>query len=276
MKFTVLGGDGRTLHLLRLLRQRGHSLSPYALERELVCTPKPDFEHTDAVLLPLPAEKDGALFAPFSDKRHDFSTIFVEIPPGTLLLGGRISPPLRELCRKMSLPLRDYYDSPQLGDRLAQLSAEAALWLLFGASPLALMGSRVLIYGFGRIGSALAQRSLALGAAVTVCARDPEQRSRARLLGCAAAEFSARPPADFAVNTVPSPHISARELPGCLCLELASPPYGFPGEEIGSAVLDGSALPGRCTPLSAAAATADTILNIMEDEKWKNSDWASP
>ena len=266
MKFTVIGGDGRIVRLVQLLRRDGHQVAPYGLEKELVCCAAPDFEGSDGVILPLPAEKNGALFAPFSDTKHDFSTIFVEIPQKTRVFAGKASHGLRGLCAEKGLMLHDYFLREELTARNAELTAEGAISLLMNASPCALMGKGIVIYGFGRIGRALARRLLALEAKVTVCARDPGQRMDARAMGCADADFTARPEADFVVNTVPLPHLSAEEFPAAVCLELASPPYGFEPGSIGSAVLDGAALPGRYAPESAAEAIRDTIYNILEED----------
>lgn len=264
MKFTLLGGDGRMVRLAEMLRKDGHMVSPFGLEKELVCSAAPDLQDTDAVILPLPCEKNGVLFAPFSHKKYDFSTLFADIPPGMPILAGKAGPGLRSLCAEKGLILHDYFLREDFTRRNALLTAEGALSLLMNAAPRALLGRRVLIYGFGRIGRALAQRLLALGASVTVCARDPRQRMQARILGCGDGDFSDRPEAEYVVNTVPHPHLRWDEFPGAVCLELASPPYGFEPGSIGLSVLDGSALPGKYAPDSAAEAIKDTIYNILE------------
>lgn len=264
MKFTVIGGDGRIARLVEMLRKDGHCVSPYALDKAMDCTARPDFEGCDAVILPLPSEKNGALFAPNSDKKHIFSTIFVEIPAGTRVFAGKASPALRTLCAEKGLILQDYFLREDLTLRNAELTAEGAVSLLMSSSPKALLGSHVLIYGFGRIGKAMAARLLGLGARVTVCARSSVQRMAARSMGCGDEDFSARPEADYVVNTVPAPHLAAEDFPGAVCLELASPPYGFEPGSIGDLVLDGAALPGKYAPDSAAEAIRDTIYNILE------------
>ncbi len=266
MKFTLLGGDGRIVRLAQLLRRDGHAVSPFALEKAMDCTPRPDFEGTDAVILPLPCEKNGALFAPFSHIKYDFSALLADISPGTGVLAGKAGPGLRSLCAERGLTLTDYFLREDLTLRNAQLTAEGAISLLMNAAPTALMGKRVLIYGFGRIGRALAARLQGLGTGVTVCVRDPAQACAAHSLGCETAPFSARPEADYVVNTVPHPHLAAGEFPGKVCLELASPPYGFEPGSIGLSVLDGSALPGKYAPDSAAEAIRDTIYNILEGD----------
>lgn len=267
MKFAILGGDERMLRLVSLLRRDGHTVSPFAMERRLDCTPRPDTAGADTIILPLPCAANGLLFAPFSGEKHPLSTLFDEVSPGTAVLAGKAAPELQSLCRERGLPLHDYFLREDFTLRNAVLTAEGALGLLMSSSPRAIAGSRVLIYGFGRIGRALAQRLLGCGAHVLVAARDPAQRVLAESMGCAALPFSARPEADFVVNTVPHPHLFSAAFGKAVCLELASPPYGFELDELSGRVLLGSALPGKCAPESAAEAIRDTIYNILEESK---------
>lgn len=267
MKFTVLGGDERIVRLCALLRRDGHSVSPFALEKAMICSAVPDLEGTDGVILPLPCTKNASLFAPLSGEKHHFSTLFDKIPPGTRLLAGKATAELKALCLEKGLVLEDYFLREEFTLRNAVLTAEGAVELLLKASPKALCGSRVLIYGFGRIGRALAARLLAFGAKVTVAARDPAQRVLAESMGCAVLPFSERTQADFVVNTVPHPHLCSALFGKAVCLELASPPYGFESDELGGRVILGSALPGKCAPEAAAEAVRDTIYNIMEVKK---------
>lgn len=263
MKFTLLGGDERIVRLCRLLEKDGHSVAPFALEKALKCPAAPDFD-TDCIILPLPCTKDGALFAPLSERVWHLSEVLMGAKPGTKVLAGKAPRELKEMCGEWLLPLTDYFLREDFTLRNAILTAEGAVSLMLRESEGSLLGSRVLIFGFGRIGKALAQRLAAFGAHVTVAARDPAARVLAESMGCAGADFSARPQADFVVNTVPAKHVSARHFPGAMCIELASPPYGFGAEELGKSVLLGSALPGKTAPRAAAEAIRDTIYNILE------------
>lgn len=264
MKFTILGGDSRMVCLVQLLRADGHLVAPYAMEKALVCSSEPDYD-TDCIILPLPCTKDGALFAPESGCVHYLATLLHDVPRGTPVMAGKATSELKSLCRQQRLPLTDYFLREDFTLRNALLTAEGALELMLRHSPRSVRGSRVLIYGFGRIGSALARRLTALGAHVTVAARAPAARLMAEDFGCAAIDFSAPPPqADFVLNTVPEPHLKAADFPGALCIELASPPYGFEAESLGKSVILGSALPGKTAPESAAEAIRDTIYNILE------------
>ena len=128
-----------------------------------------------------------------------------------------------------------------------------------------LLGSRVLILGFGRIARALAPRLRALGAEVTVYARSEAQRALAECLGCRALESLPDKPEGYSIlfNTVPAPLLpGAAE--GALNIELASVPGGF-RDNAGVVIARG--LPGKAAPLSAAEALLGPILAIIREEE---------
>ena len=277
MVFAVMGGDDRFLRLTRLLREDGHTVRTFALEAALPdCETSPEAAATgaDCVLLPLPCEKDGALFAPLSAVRQGAAeTMAAAAAPGTRVFAGRAPEPLRALCRRRGLPLTDYLHREDFALRNAELTAEGALELLLQGEN-ALRGSHVLIAGFGRIGRRLAGKLTALGALVTVAARRPEERALAELMGCRTLRFSETAvPAiwDAVVNTVPAPVFGTPELEAfgdARLLELASAPFGFDpaaAEALGRKISLCSGLPGKCAPAAAAAALRDTIYAVLED-----------
>ena len=276
MIFAMLGGDARSVRLSRLLRADGHEVRAFALERALPdCAADADaaVRGADCVLLPLPCEKDSALFAPLSDARTPIPPLLRAAAPGMRVFAGRAPEPLRAECRRSGLPLTDFLRREDFALRNAELTAEGALAILLQGEG-ALRGSRVLIGGYGRIGRFLAEKLRCLGAAVSVAARSPEDRALAELTGCRALPFSAAAaPArwDAVVNTVPATVFGAPELAAfgdARLIELASPPYGFDlaaAEALGKHVALCGGLPGKCAPLAAAAALRDTIYSVLED-----------
>ena len=273
MRFALLGGDRRCLFLYELLRADGHEVVPFALERALPdCTPDAAaaVAGAEVILLPVPCEKKGALFAPFAAEKRAVSPLLAAAAPGARVFAGGAGEDLRAACRRGGLPLTDYLRREDFALRNADLTAEAALALLMEGDG-SLRGQRVLIAGFGRIGRCLAPKLLALGAEVTVLARDPGQRAQAELLGCDAVRTLPAGPFDAAVNTVPATIFASGELEalcGARLLELASAPYGFDlaaAEALGKRVELCPGLPGTYAPRAAAAAMRDTIYSVLED-----------
>ncbi len=272
MRFIIIGGDERFALLARLLEAEGHSVFPLAMEKRLSLQGPPDYTGADAVILPLPAERGGFLNAPLSEGKYRLAELLEPLREGTRVLAGMAGAQLRELCRDKRLRLIDYYDSEALQIKNALLTAEGAIALMMGASGRSICSSRVVIGGFGRIGSLLAPRLRALGAEIAVIARSSADRARARALGCDAADFGERLPwePDFAVNTVPATVFGERELRafgGAKLIELASAPGGFDlaaAERLGLSVIPAPGLPSVCAPESAAEAIRDSIIELME------------
>ena len=274
MKFAMLGGDARGLILCRLLRADGHAVTPFALEGAMpdcAASAAEAADGADCLLLPLPCEKRGALNAPFSEWRGPASALVETAKPGTPVLAGAPGETLREACRRLDLPLTDYAAGEDFALQNADLTAEGALQLLLERLPRALKGSRVLIVGYGRIGQALAEKLLSLGAGVTVAARREEARTRAEEQGCRALKLreAAQSGFDAVVNTVPAVLFREEELGrfgGALLLELASPPYGFDPEAaqgLGREILLASGLPAKTAPESAAEAIRQSVYRAL-------------
>jgi len=272
MKFALLGGDMRSVHLTLLLRADGHTVRHFALERAL-----PDGEAcafdavhaADAVILPLPAENGELLSAPLGTEPIELIEVLRGTRPGTPVFAGKAGTVTETACGALGLPLWDYFRAEAFLGKNAELTAEAAL-AMQGAS---CAGKRVLIAGYGRIGSALAQRCAAAGAIVTVAARSEAARMAAEASGCKAAAVSlaAAPGYDTVFNTVPALIFGTEEIAAfgdADLIELASPPYGFDlaaAAALGKQVTVASGLPGKFSPAAAAAAIRDTIYEMLEE-----------
>lgn len=173
--------------------------------------------------------------------------------------GVVIAPP----SRKRGLP---YYQNERYAIRNAALTAEGAvaLWMQRRAP---VMGRRVLVAGYGRIGRQLARRLGALGARVTVAARRSESRALAETDGFRSVDIiSTSGTYDAVFNTVPAPVLRGG-FGGALCIDLASAPGGWADE---TPVLYAPGLPGRYAPKEAALIVRDAIYETMqEDGTWK-------
>ena len=273
MIFAVLGGDGRSVRLVHLLRADGHTVRHFGLERALTggeADAEEALRGADAVILPLPAEKGELLNAPFAAEPVELMEALRTARPGTPVCAGKAGEVTRTACGALGLPLRDYFLSERFTRRNAELTADAAVDML--EKRCALPEKRVLISGFGRIGKALARRLRARGAAVTVAARSEQARAAAEQMDCRAVTLPDAPAAyDFVVNTVPTVIFGAEEIAAfgaAELIELASPPYGFDlaaAKAAGKTVTVASGLPGKYFPEAAAAAVRDAIYEILEE-----------
>ena len=277
MKFAVFGGDGRTVRLVRLLREDGHDVRTFALDKALSGGSKTAFDAADGAdcaIFPLPCAKNGALNAPFSSSAYDIADILSVITPGTLVCAG-MADAYVPLCGALGLKLCDYFKSDYLTVMNASLTAEGAIGLILRESTRSVLGSKILVCGYGRIGRLLSHKLHALGAQVAVAARRDEALAYIRAEGQSpidlrhSADFT---DFDFVVNTIPQTIFHTPELRqfgGAVLIELASPPYGFDlqdAEQLGKNIIIASGLPGACSPESAAEIIRDTLYAIIEEE----------
>ena len=285
MKFAILGGDSRSVRLGRLLAEDGHRVNTYCLEK----APLPPGVNAagclqsvlygaDWVLLPVPAEKGGRLSAPLSAQSLEMEELISALWPGQVLCGGKLSAATGLAAVRAGAKVYDLMQRRDFTVGNAAVTAEGAIQLLLDATPRCLMGSHVLVTGWGRIASILAPKLHALGAYVTVAARKAGDRAMAAAQNLGYCSFQALglliEDVDYIVNTVPAPVLDERLLKRmkkeALLLELASAPGGFDvqsAEALGLQLISAPGLPGTYAPESAAELIRQTIYAIIAEEE---------
>lgn len=284
LQVAVIGGDKRQVSLCALLAREGHRVRCFALEKAalplraeqagclLSCVYGAEW-----VLLGIPSEKGGTVFAPLSVQTITMEELLGALWPGQVLCGGGFSAQSSLAAVRGGLRVYDLLRRRDYAVGNAALTAEGALSLLVQNSEESLLGSRVLVTGWGRIASLLAPRLRAMGALVTVAARKAGDRAMAAAQGLDACRFDELEPLagelDFVVNTVPAPVLSDALLTklrsGTLLLELASSP-GFDrdrAQTLGLRPLYAPGLPGQFAPESAAALYWDTVGAILREKE---------
>lgn len=285
MRVAVVGGDRRSVLLCSMLARDGHRVHCFALEKAELPGEIPKagclqgcVYGADCVILPVPAEKGGLLNAPFAMLPLPMEELLNSLWPGQVLCGGKFSD---ETCAKTiraEVHTEDIMRRPDFAVFNAAVTAEGALELLIKNSEKTLWKSRVLIVGWGRIGSILAHRLAALGAQVSITARHRADRAEADVFGFNALDYSELEKEignfDYIVNTVPARVISDAAVccigEGTVLMELASPPGGFDrtlAENIGVRVVSAPGLPGRCAPYTAAEIIKRAVYDIMAEQE---------
>ncbi len=181
---------------------------------------------------------------------------------------------LTEMCAENGYIFVNYFAEEALILKNAALTAEAASALLSQSTDGALLGSRSLITGYGRIGRMLAYRLAANGSSVTIAARRAEQRTAAELDGFSSVNISdigdALGNIDFIANTVPcalfnAEHFSAMKS-SAVFIELATLPEQSSkplAESHGIQYIYAPGLPGKHSPIAAGEAIAETIADKL-------------
>ena len=237
----------------------------------------------DAIVFPLPLTKDDkTVYAPLEQSPLAFDmlseTLGGAVDEHTLVLAGGEAPALSELCEKLGCGSAiNYFARETLTLQNAALTAEAALCLLSQSGDGALLGSKALVAGSGRIAFFLAERLRACGAAVTFAARNKDKRELARLGGFAAIPLEELPNVlaefDYIANTVPAPLFGEAHFvkmrPGAVYQELASlpeqPQRSF-AERFGIKYIYAGGLPGKYSPKAAGRFIAQAVTEILTSE----------
>ena len=256
-RFAVVGSDARQAAAGRALARAGYQMC--GAEQVALA---------EYILLPLPL--DAA--------RTPLAELLRAAKPGALALGGKISPQAKAIAKEAGVELVDYFARQELTIYNAIPTAEGCIGILLRERQRTLWGAGILLLGFGPVGQALGVRLTALGAAVTVAVRRPEQRALAESLGMRAAplaKLAALAPAfDTVVNTVPAQVVTkpvlAQLRPGSLIIDLASKPGGTDFDEarrLGCKAIHALSLPAACAPETAGEAVARTVLTILRERE---------
>lgn len=296
----VVGGDDRQVAVLRALIRAGCSVQTVGLcgadglpdgvrlcgsLQACIRAARDSGAGTLCLLLPLPISRDGETVncPPETAVRIPLKEIIevMATSPDIHLFGGRLPPDfLRSLTERageaVSARVLDYYTLESVQIPNARITAEAAVMTAMEQTDTALLGSRMAVLGYGRIGQFLSRLLLPLGVSVTVAARRVESLALARGDGCdtllLGEENDLLPLCggyDVIFNTIPAPVLGScviRQLdPRTLILDLASAPGGIAPEAIhagrpGLRILHAPSLPGRYAPAAAGQVLADALL----------------
>ena len=291
-KVGIIGGDSRTLEVIRILRQKGMEVAVWGIDAKYidsfaVCdTFENAVDNADVVVLPTPPSEDEVrvncpLFSNESGvKIHKLLEV---MPENAVLLGGRVSPRIKDLASKRNVKCYDYFNTEELLIKNAVPTAEGAIGIAVDKMPKTIFNSKIAIIGFGRIGEALAIRLNALGAKVSVFARKGISIAQAESKGLNGVkiEFNNGVSSlsklasgfDLIYNTVPywliTEEIIADIPKSTLVVDLASAPGGVDlvaAKKYNLNLIHALSLPSKTAPVSAGEYMAESILNIISEE----------
>lgn len=280
MELWVIGGDPRQATLARSLREDGHRVHTYALERgvepSLVSDSLEGVSGADCVILPLPALDGDRVNAPLSAREPLLNEVLDAMSPGSLLCAGMASLALAEAAQTRGLRLVDYLAREELAVANAVPTSEGAIQIAMEELPITLHGAKTLVIGAGRLGKVLIQQLQGLGAHVSLAARKFSDLSWAQVWGCGVERSDQLDKwlcgYDLVINTVPALVLGREELSdlksGCLVIDLASKPGGVDfsaAAELGVKAIWALSLPGKVAPVTAGLAIKSTIYNILTE-----------
>lgn len=286
LTFSFVGGDQRQLYAASLLDSSGYHVRTYGFgDNDSVLAPRiyrsasldDCTKDTDVIVLPIPYTSDmKTINTPLSSSEIPIDELCGTANKNTIILGGKISEPLRGLCTKSGLTLIDYSIRPEFEIMNAVPTAEGAIECAMANTPFTLSESRCMVIGYGRIGKLLSKKLRALGANVIATARRHSDIAWIKSHGfdvCKTQNLTDRiSECDVIFNTVPHCVLDFKALsaakPNVLIIDLASRPGGVDFEtakELNRRTIWALSLPGKVAPYTAGKIIKDTIMNIMEE-----------
>ena len=226
----------------------------------------------DCAVLPVsPLNPDGTLFSPCSAAAVELSAVNALLAPNSTVFTGGSAEKLSDLFSGHRIC--DYLVREDMSLKNAVPTAEGAVQLALEELPVTLSGSKVLIAGMGRIGTALAEILKGFGADITAAVHTPRGAAKARLHGIGSVPVK-RLGGDYKVvfNTVPklifNEDMLRRFGKDSLFIDLASAPHGIDfeaAEALGIRALAANGLPGKTAPVTAGEIIAETVSSMIEE-----------
>lgn len=171
----------------------------------------------------------------------------------------------------------DYMKNEAYVLKNAYLTAEGAVTCLEINTDYSLIGSKILIIGYGRIAQALHKILSAYGSDITICSRSCVSGAQVQFSGAKHISFAQlKEPADYdiVINTVPHIVLTKDELTaqkkGVLILDLASFPGGVDtlvANSLKMKLINGRGMPSKYTQKTAGEIIGEAVMNIIEGEK---------
>ena len=286
LSFAVAGGDARQVQLASLLAKDGHKVFAFALDlaelgENVICGDISNLsEKFDCVVLPIPVRSDAEhLNAPLSSHQYCIDDLFSAFQTGQTVIAGKVDNTLFAKAGRSGIRLYDYLEREDFTVMNSIPTAEGAIEVAMRELDTTLNLKKCLVIGFGHIGKLLSHYLRGLGARVCASARKFGDLAWISAYGYDAVETdkikAVLSEYDIVFNTVPSLILDEEALallhPGAFVCDLASKPGGVDfnaAKQLGVHTVLALSLPGKCAPLSAAAAMRDTIYNILDE--WGN------
>ncbi len=267
-RFISIGGDKRIGYMCRCLREKGWD----------------DQSHTwgqngeykaDVLILPVPAFNRENKVSGTADYTADD---LLNIPLPSLVIGGMLPLKFAKSCENRGVKVCNITDRNDYAVLNAVPTAEAALMIAMEELPVALWKTEVLVTGYGRVAQVLCERLAALGAYVTVAARDPAALAYAGTRGMRGVSLTRTEDVDpgryrLIFNTVPAQVVNrdvvSRLSPDSLTVDLASLPGGCDTEameKLGRKRIHALSLPGRNAPETAGHILAEIVERVYREQ----------
>ncbi len=281
-KILIIGGDSRQQYMADYFENNGFSVSVYGLpkkSRKCVEDIKTEISHSDIIILPLPATKDGKYISSQIPMKETIDDIIGCIDEKHYVFAGMIGKGVEAKLLKKTKKIHDYFKREDVTIKNTIPTAQGILKTMIDNIEYTIHSSKCAVFGYGRVAKVTADILSSIGADVTVCVRKSADIAAAEikgLKGCLISDFhNISHEFDIIINTVPSLVINREILlnvrTDCLIIDVASAPYGTDfaaAFELGLNAVQCPSLPGKVAPKTAGKIIADAIISILKEENY--------
>lgn len=245
LRAAVIGGDARELEIIRLMRLEGMDVKAIGLPAAAEAVLGRPQERTvgdatdgcQALILPIPGQAvDDAIFAPaWHERIYVRSEDLRRAAKPALMVMGWASETLKKDLEDAGIRLREYEKDDELMILRSRAIAEGALKIIIENTDVTIHRADVFLLGFGRVAMTMLEVLSALGAHVTLVARNPAQLARGWEMGAEPLELAnlsgSIGQARIIINTVPVRLLDAEMIkltaPSALLIDMSAPPGGI-------------------------------------------------
>ena len=282
----LLGGDLRLVKLALMLEKEKKQVHIIGLEKakELenssnmrICRNLEQvLENAEIVISSIPFTRDGiTINMPLSGNKIKINE-FMNLMKDKTLIAGNISSNIYEKYKDVEII--DIMKNEKLAILNTIATAEGAIKEIIENMQVNVHGSKIMIFGFGRVGKTLAKKLDGLSAKITVVSKEEEELAWAEVYGYTNMQLNKIEDVikdyDVIVNTIPHIILQGDILQkinkDTLLLDLASGEGGINKEEAQENkinLIKALGIPGKISPITTAKILKETIYEILEERK---------
>jgi len=271
-KIAVIGGSTREQIVADTLREKGFLVSAFATEKSDQNDPDIEIclQNAAALILPVRSNREDLYLegtSPLCPIKITEDHLGL-LAKDAVIYCGASSKELRRIAESSGHILKEIMEIDSVAIPNARLTAEGTVAYIMDHSLASLSEISVAVFGYGRVGKAVAELLLSAGNHVVVFSRNEEDLRHGREKGIDTRYYSGigavLPKTDYLINTVPAMIIDDSVLKvmnrNGMILDLASIPGGVDMDaaekyKIKSVMLPG--VPGKYAPVSAGKILAD-------------------